>query len=292
MVAAQAPYCKNVVLIDSPTASGRLMAGSQDLSIGAPTGLFSKALRDTSKRINVATLRGMGLREDSVWNEIISNCVELAASNANDIVRQLEAAGVEYKQGFCSFADDDYKGSRGSSAPSTRPHSLFITNGDKIQTVMATKVLVATGSKPFRPSGIPFDGVRIFDSDSINSMGFLPRSIAITGSGIIAVEFAKIFRNLGAHVTLIIRDNVPRNALMKIGLDKDVAATLVADLVRSGIKIERGKQVQRFEVPDQPRAPIKIFLEPVSGATNSDIVELKCDAYIARRSDASPTLPP
>lgn len=62
-------------------------------------------------------------------------------------------------------------------------------------------------------------------------LDYLPKSIAITGSGIIAIEFAKIFRNLGADVTLIIRDQVPRNALMKIGLDKDVAATLVADLV-------------------------------------------------------------
>ena len=80
-------------------------------------------------------------------------------------------------------------------------------------------------------------------------MSFLPKSIAITGSGIIAVEFAKIFRNLGADVTLIIRDQIPRNALMKIGLDKDIAATLVADLVRSGIKIERGAQVRSFDVP-------------------------------------------
>jgi hypothetical protein len=44
--------------------------------------------------------------------------------------------------------------------------------------------------------------------------------------------FAINLRNLGAEVTLIIRDNNPRNALMKIGLDKDVSATLVADLVR------------------------------------------------------------
>lgn len=57
--------------------------------------------------------------------------------------------------------------------------------------------------------------------------------MAITGSGIIAIEFAKIFKNLGSDVTLIIRDSVPRNALMKIGLDKDISATLVADLVSS-----------------------------------------------------------
>lgn len=100
-----------------------------------------------------------------------------------------------------------------------------------ISTLNADKILIATGSTPFRPGGIPFDAKRIFDSDSINSLNRLPRSVAITGSGIIAIEFAKIFKNLGSDVTLIIRDYIPRNALMKIGLDKDIAATLVADLV-------------------------------------------------------------
>jgi len=156
----------------------------------------------------------------SVWNEIVNSCVELASFNARDTIRQLEYAGVTYVQGMAAFAD-----SGGSS-------SLFVTATDNsISTVTASKVLIATGSKPFRPGGIPFDGKRIFDSDTINTLSYLPKSVAITGSGIIAIEFAKIFKNLGSDVTLIIRDNIPRNALMKIGLDKDIAATLVADLV-------------------------------------------------------------
>ncbi len=72
LAAAAAPYNrKNVLLVDAPRASGMLMneATGEDLSLGGPTGLFSKALRDTSKRIKVYTLRGMGLREDSGWNE-------------------------------------------------------------------------------------------------------------------------------------------------------------------------------------------------------------------------------
>jgi thioredoxin reductase len=72
----------------------------------------------------------------------------------------------------------------------------------------AAKVLVATGSRAFRPPGIPFGDPRILDSDLINGLGFLPKSIAITGSGIIAVEYAKIFQRLGADVTMIIRDKV------------------------------------------------------------------------------------
>jgi NAD(P) transhydrogenase len=106
-----------------------------------------------------------------------------------------------------------------------------------------------------------------------------------TSSGIIAVEFAKIFRNLGADVTLIIRDLIPRNALMKIGLDKDVAATLVADLVRSGIKIERGAQVAAFDVPafGEGRAPVKLTLEAKGGGPlpTGATTEVKCDAYLA-----------
>jgi NAD(P) transhydrogenase len=276
LAAASAPYFKkNVLLVDAPRASGMLMneATGEDLSLGGPTGLFSKALRDTSKRIKVSTLRGMGLREDSVWNEIINSCVDLASSNAEDIERQLEMAGVMYKQGFASFPD------------SGGTDSILIKKNDgSVETCMADKVLIATGSQPFRPDGIPFDGKRIFDSDSINTLSYLPKSIAITGSGIIAVEFAKIFSNLGAEVTLIIRDLSPRNALMKIGLDKDVAATLVADIVRSGIKVERGAQVASFDIPTvNARAPIKIALEAKGGAElpRGHTTELKCDAYLA-----------
>ena len=59
--------------------------------------------------------------------------------------------------------------------------------------------------------------------------------MAITGSGIAAIEFAKVFEKLRSEVTLIIRDKIPRNALMKIGFDKDISATLVADLVSESL---------------------------------------------------------
>jgi NAD(P) transhydrogenase len=281
---------RKIILLDAPKASGMLYneQTNEDLSLGGPTGLFSKALRDTSKRINVRTLRGMGLREDSVWNEIINSCVDLASSNAQDIIRQLVMSKVTYLRGFVTFADND----NNNVESSTTSNSLRLEQEDgTIRMIQAEKVLICTGSKPFLPKNVPFDGRRIFDSDSINTLKYLPRSIAITGSGIIAVEFAKIFRNLGADVTLIIRDNIPRNALMKIGLDKDVAATLVADLVRSGIKFVRGAQVQSFQVPPCDddtmlnKEPIKIVLQSAGGVASElpsgTPTELRCDAYLA-----------
>jgi NAD(P) transhydrogenase len=286
LTASQSPFHKTVVLIDAPRASGMLMneQTGEDLSLGGPTGLFSKALRDSSKRISVSTLLGMGLREDSVWNEIINNCVDLASFNSQDMLRQLKQANVDFLQGMAMFQDNvsddepclDIQGEDGST-----------------QRVEADKILIATGSKPFLPKGVPFDGRRIFDSDSINTLSFLPRSLAITGSGIIAIEYAKIMRNLGAEVTLIIRDSVPKNALMKIGLDKDVAATLVADIIRSGIVIKRGAQVKSFERMGQKkdgpedltnRSPIKVTLEAKGGGdlpAGYGSTEILCDAYLA-----------
>jgi NAD(P) transhydrogenase len=176
-ILAASTYHKKVALIDAPRASGVLMneESQQDLSIGGPTGLFSKALRDVSKQIKVSTLRGMGLREDSIWNEITSSCLELAKLNADDVFRQLEYANVEYIEGFVCFDGSD---------DNTSTEKLIISSTNPAKRIIKAKnILIATGSKPFRPDSIPFDGKRIFDSDSINQLSYLPSSIAITGSG-------------------------------------------------------------------------------------------------------------
>ena len=265
-------------------------ATGEDLSLGGPTGLFSKALRASVQKINVNSLKGMGLRDDSVWNEIITSCVELASFNARDAKRQLEYAGVTYVQGHASFPDDDDESGSGSSSLVIMSEGGGEGGANNIATtttITAKRILIATGSTPFRPAGIPFDSRRIFDSDTINTLSRLPKSVAITGSGIIAIEFAKIFKNLGCDVTLIIRDTVPRNALMKIGLDKDIASILVADLIRSGIIVERGAQVKKFHVPhDNERAPIVLDLESSSNDNGGNrptgsATSIKCDIYLA-----------
>ena len=287
---------KRVVLIDAPRASGQLMneAINEDLSIGGPTGLFSKALRDAAKRIKVPTLRGMNLREDSIWNEIQSMCVDTATFNARDIKRQLEYAGVTLIEGFAKF--DDAGGSHRlivshDEGTSAQERSNYLQTPSQATVITTLNVLIATGSRPFQPPNIPFDGVRVFDSDSINGLNFLPKSVVITGSGIVAIEFAKIFSSLGCEdVTLLIRDNSPKNALMKIGLDKDIAACLVYDLISSGINIQRGCEAGTIEVPSSSEndnnyvMPLKIGLKARGGQCDRSencVQELKADIYIA-----------
>ncbi len=70
-------------------------------------------------------------------------------------------------------------------------------------TLTADFIVVGTGSSPRVPDGIPVDHEHILDSDSILSLVYLPKSLTVLGSGVIASEYASIFSLLGVHVTMI-----------------------------------------------------------------------------------------
>src|SRR5688500_11548254 len=64
-------------------------------------------------------------------------------------------------------------------------------------------VLIATGSSPYRPSDVPFDGETVCDSDTILQMDRIPRTLAVVGAGVIGCEYASMFAALGVEVHLI-----------------------------------------------------------------------------------------
>ena len=67
----------------------------------------------------------------------------------------------------------------------------------------ARHIVLATGSRPFRPEGVDFSHPRVFDSDTILDLSFKPQSITIYGAGVIGCEYASMFRNLGIKVNLV-----------------------------------------------------------------------------------------
>ncbi len=67
----------------------------------------------------------------------------------------------------------------------------------------APRILLATGSRPRHVSSIEVDHEHILDSDSILSLPYLPRTLIVLGSGVIACEYASIFAALGSQVTLV-----------------------------------------------------------------------------------------
>lgn len=69
--------------------------------------------------------------------------------------------------------------------------------------VSARDIIVATGSVPFVPPGIPIDGRTVFTSDHALKLEWVPDWVAIIGSGYIGLEFSDVYTALGSEVTFI-----------------------------------------------------------------------------------------
>jgi NAD(P) transhydrogenase len=84
------------------------------------------------------------------------------------------------------------------------PNDLVVRALDgRERRVRARFVVIATGSRPRAPGHLPVDHENVLDSDSILSLAYLPRSLAVLGGGVIACEYASIFARLGVRVTMI-----------------------------------------------------------------------------------------
>jgi NAD(P) transhydrogenase len=111
------------------------------------------------------------------------------------------------------------------------------------RTLRGEVILIATGSKPYRPPEIPFDDKTIFDSDSILRMERIPKSMIVVGGGVIGCEYASIFTAMGVEVTLV--DG--RERLLPF-LDAEISELLRSRLADLGLKFcfqERGRGTER-----------------------------------------------
>lgn len=98
------------------------------------------------------------------------------------------------------------------------------------KTVTAENILIATGGQPRR---FDFPGSEhTITSDEVFFIEEFPENILIVGGGYIGVEFAGIFHNLGANVTLV--ELAP--AILN-GFDQDIQQALCDEYVKKGIDV-------------------------------------------------------
>jgi dihydrolipoamide dehydrogenase len=71
------------------------------------------------------------------------------------------------------------------------------------ETYEADNIIIATGSEPVALPGAERNGTTILNSDDAIKMDSVPKSILILGAGVIGLEFATIYRRLGAEVTVV-----------------------------------------------------------------------------------------
>ena len=130
------------------------------------------------------------------------------------------------------------------------PHTIKVCNdGMEIARLKAKFVVIATGSRPYRPKGVDFSHPRILDADKVLQLDFSPKSITIYGAGVIGSEYASMFRNLGIKVTLI----NTRAKLLEF-LDDEIIDALAYHLRNRGAVIKHNEEMDRIEGLDDGAA--------------------------------------
>ena len=185
-----------------------LPGGTVTTTGGAPT----KTLRE-------AAIYFSGLVEGDVYGlrisappEVVTDMIRKRTRDVCELLQRvtsenIAANNVDYIQGTARLA--------GSGA-------VTVTRNDGGRHVLRAKViLIATGSRPHRPSDIPFDLEGVCDTDTILNRGMVPRDLLIVGGGSVGVEFATIAHALGAKVA--IADRADR---LMATMDGEIAACM------------------------------------------------------------------
>ena len=122
---------------------------------------------------------------------------------------------------------------------------VYNENGIVTANLKSKSFVIASGSRPYRPTDIDFTHKRVFDSDSILSLKDNPHSITIYGAGVIGCEYASIFRSIGCKVNLI----NTRDKLLSF-LDDEIIDALSYHLREQGILIRHNEVYDKLETFD------------------------------------------
>ena len=107
-------------------------------------------------------------------------------------------------------------------------------------------VVIGTGSHPFIPEGIEYDGQGVITSDEVLNLKELPEKIAVYGDGAIGLEMASFFAAAGVQTELIWRhDTLLRKAHPMIGQNLMKQMEALGVKLRPNSEIETAKTTKR-----------------------------------------------
>jgi dihydrolipoyl dehydrogenase len=107
--------------------------------------------------------------------------------------------------------------------------------------VSAADVVIATGSSPKLLPGVSITD-RIITSDQALTYPSIPTSAVVIGAGAVGLEFASLYRSLGAEVTVL--EALPRIAPLE---DEDISKELGRAFRKRGIQAFAGTRVQSID---------------------------------------------
>lgn len=215
--AAQAGYFgKRVAIVERAPEPG---------GAGVHTGtLPSKTLRETAMYLSghqARALYGIAVELDPTAElvQLMARKNAIAVSESKRIRENLARHHVTYVRGTAKIAD---------------PHTVTVDGPEGQRSLASAFILVATGSRPYRPKEIDFADDHIHDSDEVLGIGRMPDRLIILGAGVIGCEYACMFAALGTKVTLV----DTRDKILPF-LDHEIIERLSSSMQKLGVELRQ-----------------------------------------------------
>lgn len=204
----------------------------------------SKTLRETALNLSGWRERGFYGRSYRVKQEI----------SAEDLRRRLlitldhEVEVLEHQ-----FARNRVQHIRGKASFVDANTLQVIKDDGDTMTVTGASILLAVGTKPFRPDYMPFDNKTILDSDELLDIDELPRTMVVIGAGVIGIEYATIFSALDTAVTVI----DPKSTMLDF-IDKEIIEDFTYQLRDRNMKLLLGTKAEKVERLDTGKVQLTL----------------------------------
>lgn len=235
--AIQAAKLEKKVLV---VEQGRRVGG-----VSVHTGTIpSKTLRETALNLTGWRERGFYGRAYRVKQDVTAEDLRrrllITLDHEVDVLEhQFSRNRVHQLRGRASFIDRN---------------TLEVVKDDgEIVHVQTKAVLLAVGTKPYRPPHVPFDGRTIVDSDEILEIQELPRSMVVIGAGVIGIEYATIFSALDTAVTVV----EPRDTMLDF-IDKEIVQDFTYQLRDRNMKLVFGQSAEAVEKTENGKCRVTL----------------------------------
>jgi dihydrolipoamide dehydrogenase len=160
----------------------------------------------------------------------------------------------------------------------TSPTSVRVSGGESGEVeASAADLILATGSVPRLLPGLDIDGERIITSDEALKRTSTPGSVTIVGAGAIGVEWASLYRDFGAEVTLV--EFLDRVVPLE---DPDVSKELNRVFRRRGISIHTSSTIDPASI-ERTEGGLKFVIAAREGDQRTELESELILVAIGRR---------
>lgn len=219
--------------------------GGTCLNVGC---IPSKALLDSSEHYYKANneFESHGINMDGISvniKQMIDRKDEVVKQTCDGVAFLMKKNKIDVKYGHGRFHDST--------------HIVIRSDDGKEETIEATKIIIATGSKPAVPDSFDYDKKRVITSTEALDLREVPDSMLIVGGGAIGLEMGSVFNRLGTKVKVV--EYMDR---IVPGMDKEVSKELLRSLKKQGMEVFLKHQVTEVKANEKSAS---VSFEPRDG---------------------------